>query len=151
MPCLTSSSDSFVATDDEVPQDVFGELDGSLEFACLGRGQRVLEDGVLAVTVAADLVCEAAAHRWPDLLDLAAEGADRLLQAVADRGEALLVRGGLDEIHELLWTHEVSPPPFPGIAAGRIALLRGGDESAWPGAKRDRGSRRGRWIKCTRS
>jgi len=61
--CLPSIS--FVATDDDVTQDVFGQLDRALELARLVRGKRVLEDAVLAVAVLADLVGETPADRSP--------------------------------------------------------------------------------------
>src|SRR6266536_1372799 len=132
MPLLTSSI-SFVATDHDVTQDVLGELDRPLELARLVRGQRVLEDTVLTIAVLADLVCQPAALGWRRLVDLPAEGGDRLLQAVGHGRKALLVGGGLHEVHELVWAHVVAPPPFPGSAADvlgarwweRVALVRG--------------------------
>src|SRR2546428_1715804 len=131
MPLLSSST-SFVATDDDVTQDVLGQLDRPLELARLLRRERVLEDAVLAVAVLADLVGEAPADRWRHLVDLATERADGLLEPVAHGSQALFVGGRLDEIHELVWAHAVVPPSFPGSAAdvvgsrqwGRAALVR---------------------------
>src|SRR5437016_2652598 len=123
---------SFVAPDDDVTQDVLGQLDRPLELARLLGRERVLEDAVLAVAVLADLVGEAPADRRRDLVDLATERADGLLEPVAHGREALFVGGRLDEIHELVWAHAVVPPSFPGSAAdvvgsrqwGRAALVR---------------------------
>src|ERR1700716_3680363 len=133
MPSRSLPQHSFVATEDDVTQDVLGQLDRALELARLVRRKRVLEDAVLAVTVLADLVGEAPADRRRHLLDLAAERADGLLEPLAHGGQTRLVGGGLDEVHELVWTHAVVPPSFPGSAAdvvgsrqwGRAALVRG--------------------------
>src|SRR5881392_1328217 len=132
MPFRSLPHNSFVATEDDVTKDVLGQLDGALELAGLVRRQRVLEHAVLAVAVLADLVGEAPADRRRHLLDLATERADGLLEPVAHGGQALFVGGGLDEVHELVWTHAVIPPSFPGSAAdvfgsrqwGRAALVR---------------------------
>src|SRR5258706_164113 len=105
MPFAISSFWSFVATDDDVTKDVFRQLDGAFELARLLGGKRVLEHGVLAVTVLADLVGEAPADRRRHLVDLATERADGLLEPVAHGGQALFVRGRLDEVHELVWAH----------------------------------------------
>src|SRR5258708_16020611 len=90
---LVSSSTSFVSTDDDVPQDVLGQLDRALEFARLLGRKRELEDAVLAVTVLADLVGEAPADRRSPLLALAAPRNDRPLEPVAPSGPPRLVRG----------------------------------------------------------
>src|SRR5438132_10607281 len=132
MPLLSSST-SFVAPDDDVTQDVLGQLDRPLELARLLGRERVLEDAVLAVAVLADLVGKAPADRRRDLVDLATERADGLLEPVAHGSQPLFVGGRLDEVHELVWTHAVVPPSFPGSAAdvvgsrqwGRGALVRG--------------------------
>src|SRR5438132_3358241 len=116
MPSRSLPQKSFVATDDDVTQDVLGQLDRALERARLVRWQRVLEDAVLAVTVLPDLVGEAPADRRRHLLDLATERADGLLEPVAHGGQTLFVGGGLDEVHELVWTHAAVPPSFPGSA-----------------------------------
>src|SRR5258708_37862695 len=92
---LVSSSTSFVSTDDDVPQDVLGQLDRALEFARLLGRKRELEDAVLAVTVLADLVGEAPADRRSHLLDLAAERADGLLEPVAHGGPGAFARGAV--------------------------------------------------------
>src|SRR3979409_1999948 len=112
MPSI-SSSNSFVATEDDVTKDVLGQLDRALELAGLIRRKGVLEDGVLAVTILPDLVGETPADRRRHLVDLAAERADGLLEPLAHRGQALFVGGGLDEVHELVWTHAVLPPSSP--------------------------------------
>src|ERR1700716_1903908 len=105
MPSRSLPQHSFVATEDDVTQDVLGQLDRALELARLLRRKRVLEDGVLTVTVLADLVGQAPADRRRHLLDLATEGADGLLEPIAHGRESLFVGGGLDEVHELVWTH----------------------------------------------
>src|SRR4030088_1324930 len=133
MPSRSLPQHSFVATEDDVAQDVLGQLDRALELSRLLRRKRVLEDGVLTVTVLADLVGEAPADRRRHLLTFPPGGADGLLEPVAHGGQPLFVGGGLDEIHELVWTHAVIPPSFPGSAAdvvgsrqwGRAALVRG--------------------------
>src|SRR5579859_7075607 len=117
---------SFVATDDDVTQDVFGQLDRALELARLVRRKRVLEHAVLAVAVLADLVGEAPADRRRHLLDLATEGADGLLEPLAHGGEPLFVGRGLDEVHELVWAHAVVPPSFPGSAADVVGSRQWG-------------------------
>src|SRR5256885_6525807 len=132
MPSRSLPQHSFVATDDDVTEDALGQLDRALEFAGLAGRERILEHAVLAVTVLADLVGEAPADRRRHLVDLATERADGLLEPLAHGGQTLFVGGGLDEIHELVWTHAVVPPSFPGSAAdvsgsrqwGRAALIR---------------------------
>src|SRR5438045_1543482 len=132
MPSSSLPQHSFVATDDDVTQDVLGQLDRALELAGLVGRQRVFEPAVLTITVLSDLVRQAPADRRRDLLDLATERADGLLEPVAHGSQALFVGGGLDEIHELVWTHAAIPPSFPGSAAdvlgsrqwGRAALVR---------------------------
>src|SRR5687768_4899399 len=127
-PTVLTPTSSFVPTDDEVAEDVLGELDRALELARGGGRERELDHGVLALTVVRELVGETAPHRGRDLLDLAAESADRLLEAVAHRGQALFVGGGLDEVHELVWTHVFAPPPLHGIAARPSRPPSGGEE-----------------------
>src|SRR6266508_6428534 len=73
----------------DVAQDVLSEADGALELARLVGRQRELEHAVVAVAVAGDLVRETTAHRRCDLVDLAAERLDRVLETLADRAETL--------------------------------------------------------------
>src|SRR2546427_2863920 len=127
---LTEATSLLVPSHHEVAEDVFGEANGALELAGLRRRKRELDDAVLAVTVVRDLVREPALGVRNDLLDLAAEVGDGLLEAVAHRAETLLVDGGRAEVHELVWAHLVAGFPFPGLAA-----------RPWPGAKRRRGQR----------
>src|SRR5438552_18145411 len=94
---------SFVATDDDVTQDVLGQLDRALELARLLRRERVLEDAVLAVAVLADLVGEAPAERRRHLVDLATERAAGLQEPVAHGGRALFVGGRLEGAHAPGW------------------------------------------------
>ncbi|HUQ17272.1 MAG TPA: hypothetical protein VM070_05755 [Candidatus Saccharimonadales bacterium] len=115
---VPTSRGSFVATDDKVSQDVFGQLDGAFEFPGLLGRKGELENGVLTVPVLADLVGEAPPDGRADLLDLSAERGDRVLQAIADRGEALFIGLGLNKIHELVWTHGGSATSFPWICCG---------------------------------
>src|SRR5438045_9778594 len=117
MPSSSLPQHSFVATDDDVTQDVLGQLDRALELAGLVRRQRVFEHAVLTITVLSDLVGQAPADRRRDLLDLATERADGLLEPVAHGSQALFVVGGVDEIHELVWTQGAIPPSLPGSAA----------------------------------
>ena len=74
-----------------------------------------------------DLVGESALLVGNDLLDLAAEVGDGLLDSFADRAKTLFVDGGRAEIHELVRSHSVTILPFHGLAA-----------DLWPGAKRRR-------------
>src|SRR5882762_9954122 len=123
---LTEATMSLVPSHYQVAEDVFREPYGALELARLGRRQRKFDDTVLAVTVVSDLVGQPALLIGNDLLDLAAEIADRLLDALAHRAEALFVDSGRAEVHELVRSHSVIVP-FPGLAA-----------DLWPGAKRRR-------------
>src|SRR5438093_11891060 len=126
MILLTEATMSLVPSHYEVAEDVFGEPYGALELASLGRRQRKFDDAVLAITVVRDLVGEPALRVGNDLLDLAAEAGDGLLDALAHRAEALFVDGGRAEIHELVRSH-LPTVPFHGLAA-----------DLWSGAKRRR-------------
>src|SRR5256885_11940365 len=127
MTILLTEAMSFVPSHHKVAEDVFREPYGALELARLCRRQREFDDAVLAVTVVGDLVGESALLVGDDLLDLAAEGGDGLLDSFADRAKALFVDGGRAEIHELVRSHSVTILPFHGLAA-----------DLWPGAKRRR-------------
>src|SRR5207253_6540012 len=124
---LTEATMSLVPSHYEVAQDVFREPYGALELARLGRRQRKFDDAVLAVAVVGDLVGKPAFRDGNDLLDLAAEIGDGLLDALAHRADTLFVDGGRAEIHELVRSHSVTALPFHGLAA-----------SLWLGAKRRR-------------
>src|SRR5438874_3812020 len=114
---LTEATMSLVPSHYEVAEDVFREPYGALELASLSRGERKFEDAVLAVPVVGDLVGEPALLVRNDLLDLAAEVGDRLLDPLAHRAQALFVDGRRTEIHELVWTHSLTVLPFHGLAA----------------------------------
>src|SRR6266540_6919224 len=118
----------FVPSHNDVAQDVLRKADRALELARLVRRQRELEHAVVAVTVVRELVCEPAACRGGHLVDLAAEGRDRVLEPVAYSRQPFLVGGGGKQIHELVGPHSVRRP-FPGLAA-----------NLWSGAKRRRGT-----------
>src|SRR5712691_485375 len=118
----------FVPSHNDVAQDVLGEADRALELARLLGWQRELEHPVMAVTVVRELVSEPAARWGCHLVDLAAEGGDRVLKPFAYSAEALFVGGRGKEIHELVGAHSVRCP-FHGFAADH-----------WPGAKRRRGT-----------
>src|SRR5678815_3263587 len=118
----------FVPSHNDVTQDVLRETDGALELARLVRGQRELEHTVVAVPVVRELVCEPAACRRGDFVDLSAEGRDRVLEPLAHSRQPFLVGGGGKQIHELVGPHSVRRP-FPGLAA-----------DLWSGAKRRRGT-----------
>src|SRR5205085_12399538 len=89
--------------------------------------KRELEDAVLALTVAGDFVGEPAPLVGYDLIHLATEVGDGLLDPLAHRAKTLFVDGGRAEIHELVRSHSVTILPFLGLAA-----------DLWPGAKRRR-------------
>src|SRR2546428_2655960 len=125
---LTDATMSLVPSHHEVAEDVFREADGALELARLRRREREFDDAVLTVAVVRDLVGKAPLGDGQNLLDLPTEGSDGLLDALADRAEALLLDGRGTEIHELVWPHWAIDRPFLGFAADQ-----------WPGAKRRRG------------
>src|SRR6267378_4318052 len=124
---LTEATMSLVPSHYQVAEDVLRESYGALELARLGRRQRKFDDAVLAVTVVGALVSEPTLLVRNDLLDLAAEVGDGLLDPLAHRAEALFVDGGRAEIHELVRAHSLTVLPFHGLAA-----------DLWPGAKRRR-------------
>src|SRR3989442_1258733 len=105
---LTEATMSLVPSHYEVAQDVFREPYGALELARLGRRQRKFDDAVLAVAVVGDLVGEPAFRDGNDLLHLAAEVGDGLLDTLAHRADALFVDGWWAEVHELVWSHSVT-------------------------------------------
>src|SRR2546423_1734686 len=127
MTILLTEAMSFVPSHYEVAEDVFREPYGALELARLRRRQSEFDDAVLAVAVVGDLVGEPALLIGYDLVDLAAEVGDGLLDALAHRAKALFVDGGRAEVHELVRSHSVTILPFHGLAA-----------DLWPGAKRRR-------------
>src|SRR6266550_7168797 len=88
---LTDATVSLVPSHYEVAEDVFREANGALELARLRGRKRELDDPVLPVAVVRDLVREPALRRRHDLLDLAAEVADGLLDPLADRADPLFV------------------------------------------------------------
>src|SRR5438876_9747408 len=137
---LTEATMSLVPSHYEVAEDVFCEPYGALELARLRRRQRKLDDTVLTVTVVGDLVSEPALLVGYDLLDLAAQVGDGLLDPLAHRAKTLFVDGGRAEIHELVRSHSLTILPFHGLAA-----------DLWPGAKRRRTqkARRSRQVKGT--
>src|SRR6267143_319541 len=100
MTILLTEAMSLVPSHHEVAEDVFREPYGALELARLVRRQREFDDAVLAVTVVGDLVGEPTLLVGDDLVDLAAEGGDRLLDALAHGAEALFVDGRRAEVHE---------------------------------------------------
>src|ERR1700687_3351739 len=118
----------FVPSHNDVAQDVLCEADRALEFARLLRRQRELEHTVVTITVVRELVCEPAARRRGHLIDLAAEGRDRVLEPLAHSVQPFLVGGRGKEIHHFVRAHSVGIP-FPGLAA-----------DLWPGAKRRHGT-----------
>src|SRR5882762_3393698 len=105
MTILLTEAMSLVPSHYEVAQDVFREPYGALELARLCRRQREFDDAVLAVAVVGDLVGEPALLIVYDLLDLAAEIRDGLLDALAHRAETLFVDCGRTEVHELVRSH----------------------------------------------
>src|SRR5712692_7152057 len=127
MTILLTEAMSHVPSHYEVAEDVFREPYGALELARLRRRQGEFDDTVLAVTVVGDLVGEPALLVGYDLLDLAAEVGDGLLDALAHRAQTLFVDVGRAEVHELVRSHSLTVLPFHGLAA-----------DLWPGAKRRR-------------
>src|SRR5437762_11929178 len=82
---LTDAMRSLVPSHYEVAEDVFREANGALELARLRGGKRELDDPAPPVAVLRGLVREPPLRRRHDLLDLAAEVADGLLDPLADR------------------------------------------------------------------
>ena len=105
MMILLTEAMSFVPSHYEVAEDVFREPYGALELARLRRRQREFDDAVLALTVVGDLVGEPSFCDRNDLVDLAAEIGDGLLDALAHRADALFVDGGRAEVHKLVRSH----------------------------------------------